>query len=136
MIMRAFTVFIVLVSVRCMGADEFIFTSGNERVSLVELFTSEGCSSCPPADSWLSGLCEDAGLWKRFVPVAFHVDYWDGLGWKDRWASPEFSTRQRTYAAAWRSGSVYTPGVDLNGQESRSRRTSIPQSTSSKPGRL
>jgi len=59
------------------------------------------------------------GLWKDFVPVAFHVDYWDYLGWRDPWASKSFSDRQRAHAKQWRTDSVYTPGFVLNGKEWR-----------------
>ena len=98
-------------------AEPIVFQSSESQVSLVELFTSEGCSSCPPAEKWLSGLKAAPGLWKQFVPVAFHVDYWDYLGWRDPWASKAFSDRQRAYAQRWRRDSVYTPGFVLNGQE-------------------
>jgi hypothetical protein len=93
------------------------FASGTRQVALVELYTSEGCSSCPPADRWFTGLKEDAGLWTDFVPVAFHVDYWDYIGWKDRFARPEYSARQRRYAAEGGARVVYTPGMMLNGRE-------------------
>ena len=86
---------------------------------LVELFTSEGCSSCPPADAWISQLKESPDLWKKIVPVAFHVDYWNNLGWRDRFAKPEFTARQRRYVAAWGGDSVYTPGFVVNGKEWR-----------------
>jgi len=99
---------------------ETLYRSGPARASLIELYTSEGCSSCPPADAWLTSLKSDAGLWTNFVPVEFHVDYWDGLGWPDRFASPAFTERQRAYAAAWGRDSVYTPGLVLNGREWRS----------------
>jgi len=89
-------------------------------VALLELFTSEGCSSCPPAETWLSGLRSAPGLWKEFVPASFHVDYWDYLGWRDPWASKIFSYRQRDYAQSWHSDSIYTPGFVLNGREWRS----------------
>src|SRR5947199_1818007 len=56
------------------------FESGDTQSSLIELFTSEGCSSCPPAEKWLSGLKSNQDLWKKIIPVAFHVDYWDRLG--------------------------------------------------------
>ena len=95
------------------------FESGPQQVPLLELFSSEGCSSCPPADEWVNSLKKDKGLWKEFVPVVFHVDYWDYLGWKDPYASPEFSQRQRRYADSWGAGSVYTPGFVLNGRELR-----------------
>src|SRR5258707_6179143 len=55
--------------------------------------------------------------WRQVVPVAFHVDYWDQLGWKDRFAKPEFTSRQRLYCASWQRGSVYTPCFVLNGEE-------------------
>ncbi|MCB1738986.1 MAG: DUF1223 domain-containing protein, partial [Gammaproteobacteria bacterium] len=93
--------------------------SGPRQVALLELFTSEGCSSCPPADRWLSGLIDDPRLWRELVPVAFHVDYWDYLGWPDRFASREFSRRQRDHARSGGLSQVYTPGVVLNGAEWR-----------------
>ena len=95
------------------------FQSGPARTSLLELFTSEGCSSCPPAEARLSRLKDDPGLWKRFVPVAYHVDYWDRLGWRDRFASPDFTARQHRYATLWQSESVYTPAFVLDGKELR-----------------
>ena len=95
-----------------------LFSSGPERVELLELYTSEGCSSCPPADRWLSALRDDTALWNRVVPLAFHVTYWDRLGWPDRFAQPLFDLRQRTLAARLDTG-VYTPGVFRNGQEFR-----------------
>src|SRR5436309_1755963 len=57
-----------------------VFESGETQSTLIELFTSEGCSSCPPAEKWLSGLKSNQDLWKKIIPVAFHVDYWDRLG--------------------------------------------------------
>ena len=93
------------------------FESGETQTTLIELFTSEGCSSCPPADAWLSKLKDNPDLWKRVVPVAFHVDYWNRLGWPDRFSRPEFTDRQHRYAAAWRIDSVYTPNFVVNGQE-------------------
>ncbi len=103
------------------------FQSTAERVSVLELFTSEGCSSCPPADAWVSRLREAPGLWSQFIPLAWHVDYWDSLGWKDPFASAANSKRQRQYAAQWRSNSVYTPGFVLNGEEWRVRALELPK---------
>src|SRR5260370_32163555 len=60
--------------------DELTFTSKTRTTHLIELFTSEGCSSCPPAEAWLGKLKGDERLWQQFVPIAFHVDYWDRLG--------------------------------------------------------
>src|SRR5438552_17449486 len=96
-----------------------VFETGNTQSTLIELFISEGCSSCPPAEKWLSGLKSNRDLWKKIVPVAFHVDYWDRLGWRDRFAKPEFTSRQQRYAAAWGGDSGYTPGFVVNGKEWR-----------------
>jgi hypothetical protein len=96
---------------------ETTLRSGPQRVSLLEVYTSEGCSSCPPAESWLGGLEKDGRLWKEIVPVAFHVDYWDDMGWKDRFAKQEYTSRQREYWTVWGTSSVYTPGFVLDGQE-------------------
>ncbi len=91
--------------------------SGPRKTHLLELFTSEGCSSCPPAEAWLSRLKDDSGLWQNFVPIAFHVDYWDRLGWRDPFASKAWTARQYEYSARWKSNSVYTPGFVLDGRE-------------------
>ena len=99
------------------ASDPVVIRSGPEHTPLVELYTSEGCSSCPPADAWFARLRQRGDLWKAFVPVVFHVDYWNGLGWPDRFSSRDFSERQRTYAAAWRTSTVYTPGLVLDGAE-------------------
>jgi hypothetical protein len=93
------------------------FQTGDRQIALLELFTSEGCSSCPPAEAWLSRLKDFPRLWKDFVPVAFHVDYWDYLGWRDRWGSEAFSERQHSYAQLWKRDTVYTPGFVLDGNE-------------------
>jgi hypothetical protein len=94
-----------------------IFQSDRTATPLIELYTSEGCSSCPPADQWLGTLKDDPGLWQKFVPVSFHVTYWDYLGWKDPFAQDVFSQRQRAYASAWNARSVYTPGFVNQGRE-------------------
>jgi len=106
------------ISVSAAG-DIVRFQSGTKQVSLLELYTSEGCSSCPPAETWLNRLKDSPELWKSFVPVALHVDYWDYLGWKDRWSAPEFTGRQRAYARLWCSDNIYTPCFVLNGKEWR-----------------
>jgi len=104
-------------------ADGLRFESGPNRVELIELYTSEGCSSCPPADRWLSRLKKHPGLWSEFAPIAFHVDYWDYIGWQDRFADPEFSERQRTYAREGSAPFVYTPGVFRSGDDWREWRS-------------
>lgn len=88
------------------------------RVALVELYTSEGCNSCPPAENWLSEL-DRARSATTVVPLALHVDYWDGLGWKDRFAQPIFTSRQRQLSEAGRQHVVYTPEVFIDGREMR-----------------
>jgi hypothetical protein len=93
------------------------FQSDRTATALIELYTSEGCSSCPPADRWLGTLKDDLGLWHKFVPVSFHVTYWDYLGWKDPFAKDAFSQRQRAYAAAWNARNVYTPAFVNQGRE-------------------
>lgn len=94
--------------------------SGNKKVHLLELYTSEGCSSCPPAESWLNSLKDDPYLYIGFIPLAFHVDYWNQLGHSDPYSKPEFSNRQRDYASEWGNSRIYTPGFVLDGKEWRS----------------
>jgi hypothetical protein len=112
-----------LLSLEAHGA-ETVFRAGPAQVGLIELYTSEGCSSCPPAEKWLADLRQDSGLWKSFVPVAFHVNYWDHLGWRDALASKAFTDREYAYADTWRASSVYTPCFVRNGQEWRPREMS------------
>jgi hypothetical protein len=110
--------FWILIAITLVSAHaQTVLHTGPRKVSLLELYTSEGCSSCPPAESWLSRLNSDSRLWKEFVPVAFHVDYWDDLGWKDRFSKREYTLRQQSYSTAWGTSSVYTPEFVLNGQE-------------------
>ena len=120
-------------------AETQVFSSSEQQTSLIELYTSEGCSSCPPADRWLSQLKEKRGLWNDFIPLAFHVDYWDYIGWKDRFASSDYSDRQRRYSAQQSLRTVYTPGFVVNGREWRewfSNPSLRINSTDSKPGPL
>jgi len=81
--------------------------------AVVELFTSQGCSSCPPADALLTGLSEQDDV----IALAYHVDYWDYVGWKDTFANAAFSDRQRAYADSWGSSRIYTPQMVVNGQK-------------------
>lgn len=114
-------------------ASEWSFKSEDQHVHLLELYTSEGCSSCPPIDRWYSSLMNHPRLWKSFVPLAFHVDYWDDLGWRDPYSSKLHSERQRSIASRWKNPSVYTPGLILDGREFR--RNQIPQLTETKKSR-
>ncbi len=98
-------------------AEPVVLESGPQAVSSVELFTSEGCSSCPPAERWLSGLVADPGLWRDFAPMAWHVAYWNDLGWQDVFSSRRFDARQEDYRRAGALRVVYTPGVLVAGKE-------------------
>lgn len=81
------------------------------RPAVVELFTSEGCSSCPPAEIYVGELAQRPGV----LALTFHVDYWDDLGWRDRFASPAATQRQRAYAQALHLPSIYTPQAVIDG---------------------
>lgn len=93
--------------------------SGTQRVALLELYTSEGCSSCPPADRWLASLGPTGLAPARVVPLALHVDYWDYLGWTDPFSQARFTERQQAYRARGGASAVYTPQFILNGREYR-----------------
>src|SRR6185295_11965757 len=82
---------------------------------VVELFTSQGCSSCPPADALIHDIANDPAMRGRVIPLAFHVDYWDSLGWRDPFSSAEWSQRQTRYARTMHLSSAYTPQAVVNG---------------------
>ena len=88
-------------------------SQAEDRPVLLELFTSQGCSSCPPADAFLHELADRENV----IAVAMHVDYWDYIGWKDSFAQPEFTARQRAYARIGNRTMVYTPQMVLNGRD-------------------
>src|SRR5690606_29405827 len=81
--------------------------------AVVELFTSQGCSSCPPADALLTSLAQREDV----VALAYHVDYWDYIGWEDTFGDKGFSDRQRAYARSWGSSRMFTPQMVVNGAE-------------------
>jgi hypothetical protein len=85
-------------------------------VAVVELFTSQGCSSCPPADRFLSKLAQDSRYRGKVIPLAFHVDYWNQIGWQDPFSSARWSERQKGYAHAFHSNRIYTPQAVINGR--------------------
>jgi hypothetical protein len=127
-----------LILTRLEAKEPMIFESASTPTTLVELFSSEGCSSCPPAEAWLSRFKTQPDLWKKNVPVVFHVDYWDGLGWPDRFAAKTYTQRQHAYHQAGNTSSVYTPGFVVNGQEWKGwfQGQSLPSPDTSSAGRL
>lgn len=94
-------------------SSKVVFTNAYNSFAVLELFTSQGCSSCPPADILLQQL---AGQNESVIPLSFHVDYWDRLGWKDKFSNSEYSERQRKYASQFRLESIYTPQLVVNGK--------------------
>jgi len=86
--------------------------SDAKPLTVVELFTSQGCSSCPPADAFQGDLAQREDV----LALSFHVDYWDYIGWKDPFSSPEASARQRSYAHYFKTGHVYTPQMVIDGR--------------------
>lgn len=120
------------------SAEPLILESGVGQTTLVELYTSEGCSSCPPADRWLSQFVESDRLWQEVIPLSFHVDYWNYLGWKDEYANKAFSTRQREHKRQGSVNAVYTSATVINGQEWRGLfdREPFPSPSRQQPGNL
>lgn len=93
--------------------------SPKHTIAVAELYTSEGCDSCPPADRWMSGLAARGLTTDKVIPLGLHVDYWDYIGWKDIYAKPAFTARQRAQARLANSTVVYTPQVMLQGRDFR-----------------
>lgn len=113
--------FTLFLAMAILPADACSVHSDAQTHALVELYTSEGCSSCPPADRWLSTLAGHDD--PRVVPLAFHVTYWDYIGWKDRFADRRFTARQHDLAAARGASMVYTPQVMVGGADFRDWRS-------------
>ena len=101
------------------SAPQCTIVSGERRVALLELYTSEGCDSCPPTDRWVSALPARGFTTERMLALAFHVDYWNYLGWNDPFAQARFSERQRLTSARNQARFVYTPQLVLNGRDYR-----------------
>ena len=99
--------------------SQLSFTSPETQVSIVELYSSQGCSSCPPAERWVNQFITEPKLWQEVIPMVFHVDYWDYIAWSDPYAKAKYSLRQQNYKRSGRVNSVYTPGFVFNGREWR-----------------
>jgi hypothetical protein len=101
------------------ASQPIVVNSGERQTAVVELYTSEGCSSCPPADRWLSKLVTTPRNDLDVLALSFHVDYWDYLGWKDRFSSADYTRRQRMLGANNQQRTIYTPEFFVNGMEAR-----------------
>ena len=110
---------ICLLSSAVMAAKQI--KSGEYKTAVVELYTSEGCSSCPPADTFLSKLGQTNEA-DQIIPLAFHVDYWDYIGWEDPYAKAKFTQRQREVAKVNQQSTIYTPEFVVDGAEARGSR--------------
>jgi hypothetical protein len=134
---RGGTALLILLLVSPLPAAPLLLDSGERQVTLLELYTSQGCSSCPPAERWLNRYLDDDDLWAAVIPVAFHVDYWDDIGWRDSFAATAHGERQRDYARAGRTSTVYTPGFFANGREWRGWTFGLgPRRSDRQPGSL
>ncbi len=111
----------LLFSQQSLAGEPQVFTavSPANRVALLELYTSEGCSSCPPADRFMSRLKLEDISDEKLIPLSFHVTYWDYTGWKDRFSNPQHDSRQREQAKLNNSHMVYTPQFIMNGKDFR-----------------
>jgi hypothetical protein len=117
--MRILIATALLVTLPSLALAQCTAASAERRIPLLELYTSEGCNSCPPADRWVSRLPANGLKPDKLVVLAFHVDYWDRLGWPDRFAQARFSRRQQELNDRNRSRVVYTPQLVLNGKDYR-----------------
>ena len=95
-----------------LGTQNTSYASDNQPIAVVEMFTSQGCSSCPPADKVVAAYAEDNNV----LALSLHVDYWNYLGWKDTFSKPEFTKRQQKYAVSFARRGVYTPQAVVNGR--------------------
>lgn len=133
--MKAFILLTTLLLAKTGSAEVIKIVSQNERAQLVELFTSESCSSCPPAEAWLNSLTKSNQLWSKIVPLEFHVNYWNHLSHVDRFSTKTFTQRQYAYNKVLRKG-VYTPQVLLNGKDWRRWRSGLRRFKNDKPGNI
>ena len=105
-----------VLAMNCAGEAQPAKRAGRPRTVILELFTSQGCSSCPPADELLSKLQREHFGGAIVVPLAYHVDYWNYIGWTDPFSSARWSQRQHEYARAFKGSQVYTPQLVINGR--------------------
>lgn len=115
--MKLLTALFLTHTLTLLEAAPLVISSGETQTTLIELYSSEGCSSCPPADQFVSQFRNSDELWSKYIPLVFHVDYWDYIGWADVFASPAYSNRQRNHRKQGNLSSVYTPGFVVNGKE-------------------
>lgn len=117
-------------------AKPFSWESGTKKAHLIELFTSESCSSCPPAEKWLNKLKSHPGLFKTIVPVEFHVNYWNHLHWKDPFSKQKYTDRQRAYASLHGTKTIFTPQILLNGKTNLRSHSPYPKANNNKAPNL
>ncbi len=117
--MYRFVMLLGLFAAAAQAVEPISVTSAGRQTAVVELYTSEGCSSCPPADRWLARLVEVPRKHAEVLALSFHVDYWNYLGWRDRFSSPAFTSRQRELGANNSQRTIYTPEFFVNGREAR-----------------
>ena len=112
---------LLLISLNCAAETQWSYTavSPANRVAVLELYTSEGCSSCPPADRFISRLKHSGLDDRQLIPLSFHVTYWDYIGWRDRFANRQYDERQRKQVRLNAGRTVYTPQFMLNGKDYR-----------------
>ena len=116
-----------LLTMSAQASETLTVESGAQQVAVVELYTSEGCSSCPPADQWLKALVETESDEIDVLALAFHVDYWDYIGWKDRFGNPKHTSRQRQLGANNKQRTIYTPEFFVGGKEARGTKKVLSQ---------
>jgi len=122
--MKKLLLFILLLPMAVLAETQNLtVSSGDHRVVLLELYTSEGCSSCPPADRFLSDIKKSGAYKNDLIPLAFHVTYWDYIGWQDAFGSTLFDNRQRDIAHKNSQGSIYTPQFVMSGKDFRRFKT-------------
>ena len=112
----------LMASIPVYAAEKITVMSSGQQTAVLELYTSEGCSSCPPADRWLAALVEVPKDDLDVLALSFHVDYWDYLGWKDRFGSPRYTSRQRQLGSNNNQRTIYTPEFFVDGKEARGTR--------------